>query len=193
MGLFDRIFGKDSRAPTAGRPSTFGAAGADEQAIARYRYMLRTAPPEAIEQTHAEAFAQLTPDQRRKVLDELSRELPEAERATVLRAGETPAALARAATRAEMRQPGTIERTFGRVGAGPGLGGMMAGTFLSTMAGVVLGTALAQSFLGDQAAGLDASGEAGGPPADAHDPSAEGFADAGDTGGFDIGDGGIDI
>src|SRR4029453_19468509 len=44
------------------------AQSADEQAIARYRYMLKTAPPETIEQAHAEAFAQLTPEQRRQGL-----------------------------------------------------------------------------------------------------------------------------
>src|SRR5690349_9832045 len=40
----------------------------DEQAIARYRYMLRTAPPEVMEQAHEEAFARLTPQQRAMVL-----------------------------------------------------------------------------------------------------------------------------
>ena len=50
MGFFDRF--KTSSDQPAG--ST-----ADEQAIARYRYLLRTAPPEAIEQAHAEAFARL--------------------------------------------------------------------------------------------------------------------------------------
>ena len=44
MGLFDRIFGAAPRQPAATVLSD------DEQAIARYRYMLRTAPPEAIEQ-----------------------------------------------------------------------------------------------------------------------------------------------
>ena len=45
----------------------------DGQAIARYRYMLRTAPLEAIEEAHAEAFAALTSEQRRRVLEELKR------------------------------------------------------------------------------------------------------------------------
>ena len=44
MGLWDR-FGRGSDAPSAGTPGV----STDEQAIARYRYMLRTAPPEAIE------------------------------------------------------------------------------------------------------------------------------------------------
>jgi hypothetical protein len=57
------------------------AQSADEQAIARYRYMLRTAPPETIEQAHAEAFAQLTPEQRRLVLQRLTETMPASERA----------------------------------------------------------------------------------------------------------------
>ena len=123
---------------------------ADEQAIARYRYLLRTAPPEAIEQAHAEAFAQLTPDQRRHVLRELSAELPEAERNAALRGGDSPESLARVATRAELREPGTMERAFGGLSGtgvgGAGFGSLLAGSFLSSMAGSVLGTMIAQHF-----------------------------------------------
>jgi hypothetical protein len=36
------------------------AKDSDEAAVERYRYMLRTAPPETIELAHAEAFAKLT-------------------------------------------------------------------------------------------------------------------------------------
>ena len=32
----------------------------DEQAVERYRYMLRTAPPDTIEQAHEEAFSRLS-------------------------------------------------------------------------------------------------------------------------------------
>src|SRR5215212_4103174 len=49
----------------------------DEEAIRRYRYLLRTAPPEAVEQAHAEAFARLTPDQRRQVLGQMANQVPE--------------------------------------------------------------------------------------------------------------------
>jgi hypothetical protein len=52
----------------------------DEQAVERYRYLLRTAPPEAIEAAHAEAFARLTPEQRRLVLEGLGADLPAQER-----------------------------------------------------------------------------------------------------------------
>ncbi|KQR84966.1 hypothetical protein [Microbacterium sp. Leaf179] len=49
-------------------------AGSDEdrQAVERYRYLLRTAPPETVEQVHAEAFGRLTPAQRQQVLQEMS-------------------------------------------------------------------------------------------------------------------------
>jgi hypothetical protein len=148
----------------------------DQQAIERYRYMLHTAPPDDIERAHAEAFARLTPDQRQVVLRELSAQVTESERPT----SDDPQQLARAATRAEMRQPGTIERTFGQV-SGPGLGGI----FLSTLAGAFVGTAVADAFFGDSAndagAGTDAA-DAGSDSADAD------FADA-DTGGGDLGGG----
>ena len=148
MGIWDR-FGR-------GAGEQFGAAQplGDEQAIARYRYMLRTAPPEAIEQAHAEAFAALTPEQRRIVLEELKREMPEIERTAAARAGDKPGALAQFATRAEIRQPGAMERIFGGLGAAPGgsgfgapgFGSMLAGSFLASMAGTVLGSMVAQHF-----------------------------------------------
>ena len=121
---------------------------ADDQAIARYRYMLRTAPPETLEQAHAEAFAQLTPEQRRRVLQELSASMSQGERMAAARAGDDPRVLAQLATRAEIRQPGTMERAFGSVGgfSGPGMGGLLAGGFLSSMAGTVLGSLIAQQF-----------------------------------------------
>ena len=179
MGIFDRFTGS-SRARSEGVQGTSD----DERAIERYRYLLRTAPPEAIEQTHAEAFARLTPEQRRQVLGALSSELPEAERAAALRGGEAPGALARVATRAEMRQPGSMERAFGRMNAGPGLGGLMAGSFLSTMAGAVLGTAIGHSLFGGDAAGGSQDFGIGDASADAGDIG--GDFGGGDIGGFDV-------
>ena len=152
MGIWDRFGRGADPQPAAAQPLT------DEQAIARYRYMLRTAPPEAIEQAHAEAFAALTPEQRRMVLEELKREMPEIERAAAAHGGDSPGALAQLATRAEIRQPGAMERMFGGVGAapawsssgsgfgGPGLGSMLAGSFFASMAGTVLGSMVAQHF-----------------------------------------------
>jgi len=148
MGIFDQLFGSGKAQPSAPVQRTGQLeAATDEQAIERYRYMLKTAPPETIEQAHAEAFAKLTPEQRRMVGERLSAEVPEAEREAVRQDSTSPGSLARMATRAEVRNPGTMERTFGRLG-GTGLGGLMAGSFLSSMAGVVVGTMIAQQFLG---------------------------------------------
>lgn len=124
------------------------AQSADEQALARYRYMLKTAPPETIEQAHAEAFAQLTPEQRRQVLQAMRDDVPAAERAMAEQGGATPEALARMATRAEIRRPGSTERMFGQAG-GASLGGVMAGSLLSSIAGAVIGSMIARQFFAD--------------------------------------------
>lgn len=181
MGFLDRLFGRGRR-PEQPRPAPArrGYAGgdprgdADEQALARYRYLLRTAPPKAIEQTHQEAFARLTPAQRARVLQELSQHVPPEERDD----RDDPRSLARMATRAELRRPGVLERSFGGMGMGGGLGfgGVLAGSLLGSIAGSVIGSAIANEFfdndpdfLGgglDQPFGdgnpLDAPGEAGG-------------------------------
>ena len=78
MGFLDRLFGTEPqhRQPYAQQPASPRAAGypsttppksEDELAIERYRYLLRTAPPETIEQVHAEAFAKLTEPPRQLV------------------------------------------------------------------------------------------------------------------------------
>ena len=156
MGILDRILGSD-KAPKQRQATQQRGQPSDDQAIARYRYLLKTAPPETIEQAHAEAFARLTPEQRRMVLQQLSASAPEAERAAVAPGEADPQALARMATRAEVRQPGTMERTFGRMGGGVGLGGLMAGSFLSTIAGTVIGSMIAQQFFSNEI-GFDAGG-----------------------------------
>jgi hypothetical protein len=190
MGLFDRIFGSTPRQPAAPAPSD------DEQAIARYRYMLRTAPPEAIEQAHTEAFARLTPEQRRVVLEQLRAASPEGERDSTPVLAD-PQALARYATRTEIRQPGTLERTFGAMPAagGLGFGGLIAGSLLGSMAGTVLGTAIAQEFLGHHQ-GMDLGGFDHPQIDHPHAPDAfpdGSFQDAADGGGFDIGGDTFDV
>jgi hypothetical protein len=149
MGLFDKL--KEHLAPnTATAPSAprrpAGSANAgrnpDEVAIERYKYMLRTAPPETIEQAHAEAFAKLTPEQRQQVLAEMSTAVPEAERAQ----SADPRDLARMATRAEMRQPGMMERTLGGH-RGPGMGSMIAGSLLGSVAGAFIAPPSPTPFL----------------------------------------------
>ena len=212
MGFLDRLLGREPRDPygapqqQSGYPSpyppqdatgpAYGSApqdartaargpGAprtpDQVAIDRYRYLLRTAPPDAVEQAHAEAFARLTPEQRRQVLAELGEQVPAAERAQT----DTPEDLARMATRAEMRQPGTLERTFaGRGGPGAGglgFGAMVGSSLLGTIAGVVIGSAVANALFGpafgDPSTPVAEDAAAGG------DPGSEAGAESGDTGG----------
>ena len=155
MGLFDWRSGTRADQPVMQPQSE------DERAIARYRYLLSTAPPEAIEQAHAEAFAQLTPEQRRMLLQKLAENAPPAERARVEQAGADPQALARAATRTEMRQPGALERIFGGPGpaAMPGFGSMMAGSLLGSVAGTVLGSMIAREFFSHDQHALGGMGD----------------------------------
>jgi hypothetical protein len=197
MGIFNRILGRDQPGEQWGRGTASSGASSDDQAIARYRYLVRTAPPEAIEQAHAEAFARLSPEQRRRVLAELGAELPAVERAAVERAGDDPNALARVATRAELSRPGSLERAFGRIGApaagGLGFGGLVAGSFLGSMAGAVLGTAIANHFLEQHADALtDADAAQGATDAGADADVADAGFD-GDAGGFDGDVGGFDV
>ncbi len=185
MSLFDPKWGSDKPARQGEAAQTQSV---DEQAIARYRYMLKTAPPETIEQAHAEAFAQLTPEQRRLVLQKMAEGMPASERASVEQSSANPQALARMATRAEIRQPGAMERMFGRTG-GVGLGGLMAGSLLSSIAGTVIGSMIAREFFADDshaAAGLDSASE---PNQEAGFSEGDHTIDNGgdfDTGGFDV-------
>jgi hypothetical protein len=152
----------------------------DEQALARYRYMLATAPPEEIERAHEEAFAQLTPEQRRQALQALAEHVPQSE----IR-GDDPASLARTATRAEIRQPGTIERAWG--GSAPGFG--LGSWFLTTLAASFVGTAIAQSFFDNDPGVADDYSNPEGETAGTDAGWSESDTTSGDTGG-DFGDGG---
>jgi hypothetical protein len=80
-----------------------------------------------------------------------------------MRAGDAPGSLARAATRAEIRQPGVMDRMFGggnmQGAAMPGFASMLGHAFLGSLAGTVLGSLVAQHFM------------------NAHPPSAQTLAD----------------
>ena len=201
MDMLRRLFGSDEpRSQTAQSRPRSRQMSSDEQAVERYRYLLRTAPPETIEEAHAEAFARLTPEQRRMVLQELDSTLTPAERAAGAPYDEDPRSLARLATRAEMRQPGTLERTWSGMPAGAGMGGigmggLMMGNFMSTIAGVMVGSMIADAFLGN-AGYNEGSAEAADAPADTSGAEGgdfaagdSGFGDFGDFGGGDFGGG----
>lgn len=196
MGFLDRLFGRGQSqgyGPQYGGPQYGGLQygrsqdgrpqdrrlSPDEQAIRRYQYLLQTAPPEKIEQAHAEAFAQLTQAQRQQVLQQLasvdSTERPQ---------DASPGGLARYATRLEMRRPGTL---FGSLG-GPGMagrggmggvGGMgMGSVLLTSVAGAFVGSAIAsEMFDNDGFMDWDTDGDAG------EGMGGEQLADGGDSGG----------
>lgn len=203
MGFFDRLFGTEQRPAAATTQRS-----EDEIAIERYRYLLRTAPPETIEQVHREAFAKLTPDQRQLLFDGLTENAPSGDAPK----SAEPAALAASATRSELRSPGVLERTMGGgLGGGMGFGSMFASSLLGSVAGYVIGSALVGTFMG----GFDGDGnnadstdstdstDSGSDATDSSDASADSGADAsadgggydggGDFGGFDGSDGGGDF
>ena len=177
MGFLDRLFGAEEAAAPAA-PQRNVALDDDARALERYRYLLRTAPPETIEQVHAEAFAKLTDEQRAVIYEELSKGAGTGERPL----SSEPATLARAATRAEMRQPGTLERSFSNPAyRGPGFGSMIASSLIGTVAGYVIGSALVSAFL-PWDGGADASADSG------SDAGSDSGSDGGSDGGADAGD-----
>jgi hypothetical protein len=145
----------DPRSPSS------AASADDERAIARYLYLLRTAPPDAIEQVHADAFRSLTDAQRGELLARIGQVLPPYERGLAVPANGTPIGLARLITRAEMRQPGTVARLFG---PGAGIAGVAASGLLGGVAGAVVASAIAAPFLAGAAAALAAAAVPGGSP-----------------------------
>jgi hypothetical protein len=199
MGFLDRLLGREGRdrfdpgdasAPSGREPDV---SAEDERALERYRYLVRTAPPERIEQAHEEAFAKLTPEQRRLALEQLSRQVPD-ERPR----GDDPQSLARLATRAEVRQPGTVERAFGRGSmGGMGIGGLgmgagLLGSFVTAFAGTLAAQALFEDLSdGELFDGPDEGGDQGDTSADAGADTADAGGDfgGGDFGGGDFGGG----
>lgn len=194
VGFLDRLLGREAQEPQrqysmAQHPPSQGATARtdDEIAVERYQYLLRTAPPETIEQVHTEAFGKLTVEQREQLFRQLSENANSSERP----ANSEPATLAQAATRAELRQPGALAGTFGNQGrGGMGFGSMVGSSLLGTVAGFVIGSALVSAFMPMDGGATDAASES--------DASADASADAGagadsDAGGDFGGDAGGDF
>jgi hypothetical protein len=192
MGFLDRLLGRSSgpaspqrRDPSASPPEAPGEL-TDEQALERYRYLVRTAPPDAIERAHEEAFAKLTPEQRRMALRDLSAAVPEHERT----GGDDPRSLARMATRAETSRPGTVERAFGGGGGMlGGMGGSLLGSFAAAFAGSVIAQSLFSEFGGGEAGRDEGDGNGEGDTGDASGDAEGGDFGGGDWGGGDFGGG----
>jgi hypothetical protein len=95
MGVLARLFGTEHDSD-------------DELVLRRYRHLLGIAPIESIEQAHAEAFGRLREPERAAIYEELSRGSGTGERPL----SSEPATLARSASRAERRTPGSLESTL---------------------------------------------------------------------------------
>jgi hypothetical protein len=193
MGFLDRLLGREEAPQYEARQSATRAPerSADEIAVERYRYLLRTAPPETIEQVHLEAFSKLTDAQRTLLFEQLSADSSPSERPS----NASPSSLAHAATRQELRNPGSMERSLtsaGQRGGGMGFGGTFASSLLGSVTGFVIGSAIASAFMPDPSdmAGSDTSADASADTGS--DASTDGSGDAGDAGGSgDFGDSGF--
>lgn len=179
-------YGDPSPDRGSGSPDVTGAQGdlTAEQArdVERYEYLLRTAPPEQVEQAHQEAFAKLDSQQRQ----ELQRRLGEASGEPV--PDDRPETLARSATRHEMQQPGGMRSLLGAGGlAGAGIGAVL----LTSVAGAFMGTAIAGAMFDESGLGADGGTNGGDTGGGAEDGTLEvGGQDEGADGGMFGGDGG---
>ncbi len=180
MSFLDRLFGRQPVATRTYSAPRSRTADPDALAVERYRYLLRTAPPDQLERTHAEAFERLTPQQRAMVRQDLAAASP-----ADAPMSDDPQDLARSATRAEMREPGTLERTWQRQGGMPG----MAGGFLQTFAIAFMATTAATMLFGGLYGptgdpGADAAAADGSEGSEGDQGDAGGWDGGGDTGGF---------
>jgi hypothetical protein len=151
MRLFDQLLGA-KREP--GDELVWWVGPARPRARDCYRYLVRTAPPLAIERAHAEAFGRLSPDQLRQIAGTLRPAQPSAAADAL-----DTRKLAQWATRVELRKPGMLERELDADDAAreapPSLFDIVASAFVST--------AIAQQFLG----GIDHEGRVTEPLVDA--------------------------
>ena len=141
MGLLDRLLrGRPPPDARDARPLTA------EEAVARWRYLLGTAPPEALSEAHARGIEGLGEMARVEVLQRLRAALSALEPGAVV-PGE-PALLLRAAARAERRAPGFLERALASDARGR--------QSLGALAGAVVVSPAAAPFLREFQAGLGA-------------------------------------
>ncbi|WP_144714676.1 cation-transporting ATPase [Curtobacterium pusillum] len=172
----DRLTGDDRTQPSPqpqrqpepqGQPQPRGTVDPDKLALAKYDHLLRTAPPERLEQVHHDAFARLTPGQRQQIRDRLNSELPPHEHLRDDSAG----GMARAMTRGEVARPGLVRRVLGGTGRGGafaggaavGAGAMALGGLGAAVAGGAVASAAAGPLLAEAAnLGVDFDGIAAG-------------------------------
>jgi hypothetical protein len=132
MGLLERLFrGSRTPGPSEARPVS------GPEALARWRYLVVTAPPEVLVAAHADGLAGLGADAQADVLHRVRTALSALEPGAV--APREPEVLVRAAARAERRAPGFLERALSTDAPGR--------QALTTLASAVVATAVATPFL----------------------------------------------
>ena len=112
----------------------------DAGALDRSEQMLRSAPPQTVEQVHVAAFERLTPAEREAAFERLSAGAggaPDAERP----ADPSPAALGRAAARLEGRRRGALAQVLGTDAPGAALSSAVSAAILATVAGYAASSA----------------------------------------------------
>lgn len=132
----------------------------DREVQQRYRQTLRNAPPEMIDDAHAEAFERLDPRERRQLAQQLRQQAqqldsPYEDPYDRDDNDEDPRTLARMARRAEQQNPNILDQLFG------GQPGPLSNPMVKmAMAGAA--AMAARRFLGSQ--GGQAGGQMGGNP-----------------------------
>ena len=147
MGLLDRLL-RGRRTPEARdtRPLT------PDQAMARWRYLLARAPPDALGEAHARGLDALGDMPRAEMVQRLRTALLALEPGVMVPSD--AGVLARAAAKAERRAPGFLERALASDARGR--------QTLGSLALAVVTSSAAAPFLRDFGAGLDAEEQAEG-------------------------------
>ncbi|GAA1446129.1 hypothetical protein [Leifsonia poae] len=111
----------------------------DDVAVERYEYLLATAQPDMITKMHLEAFAKLSDEQRDVVFQRFVDHAATPDDRPI---DATPATLARVATDAETRRPGSLLRILGPQGAD----GSGDNVLLATISGLIVASPLAAAL-----------------------------------------------
>lgn len=115
-----------------------------ERTLQRYRLIVRTAPPDDMEEAYVAAFSAVRAEQRVRLPGELAQALPEAQRANIYLNQHDPQTLAQIAIAVEKHQPGSTERVLRAVDGG--LSGLASSELMNTFATAFVDSRTAQRF-----------------------------------------------
>src|SRR5918998_97594 len=131
----------------------------EEEAAFRYEQVAPNLPPEVYHQSAQEVFAQLSPEQRRKLAQPLTnsprqraRSSPDVNQDGIDDRLQDPDYLAQTATQVEQEQPGLLGRLLGGRRSAPGSGASVGGIPSGAGTGGMLGSPMAKGVLGGIAA-----------------------------------------